>query len=163
MKNVNKGIYRVTRLVLATGLFVALSGCQHLVQRLRADTVRLVSPADGAKVFMPHPHFQWERPPNDRLEDAYQIQIRSDGGKRNVDETLAVVSRHVCAKALPAGAYHWRVRKAGGKWSDKRRFEVGEPKIFRVANSANSEAIRAVILEAAKNTRAKVLFEPGEY
>jgi len=145
-------------------LFAVLASAQETVER--DAVVQLVSPADGETVYMPHPHFRWERLPGTGLEDAHQIQIARDSDFETieVDDSLEVVSRFVSVKPLSAGTYFWRVRKVGSnQWSEVFRFTLGESKSFPVKNGATSEDISATIKEAAKNTPAKVLFEKGDY
>jgi len=128
--------------------------------------IRLLAPQNGATIYMPHPHFRWERLPDTSLEDVHQIQIArdSDFNTIEVDDSLEVVSRLVSVKPLDPGAYFWRVRKIGDKqWSEVFRFTLGESRIFPVNKGATSENIAAIIKETAKNTPAKVLFEKGDY
>ena len=107
----------------------------------RNTVVALLSPIDGETVYMPHPHFRWERLPGTRLEDAHQIQIARDSDfiSIEVDDSLEAVSRFVSVKPLSAGAYFWRVRKVGDKqWSEVFSFTLGESKIFPVKRGATS-------------------------
>jgi len=128
--------------------------------------VQLAFPKDGETVYMPHPHFRWDRSPEAKLEDAHQIEIATDSTFKSVevDDSLEVVSRFVSVKPLPCGNYFWRVRKVGGRqWSEAFSFKLGESKVFPVKKGATSEAIAAIIKEAAKNTPAKVVFAKGDY
>jgi len=136
------------------------------LQAQQGDAVRLVSPADGETVYMPHPHFRWARLPGTKLEDAHQIQIARDRDFADieVDDSLEVVSRFVSVNRLAPGTYFWRVRNVGGeRWSRVSTFALRESRIFPVKKGATSDDIAAVVREAAQNTPANVLFEKGEY
>ena len=97
----------VTLIVLSV-----LALCPLVSSAEKNTSIQLVSPADGETVYMPHPHFRWERLPGTRLEDAHQIQIARDSDfiSTEVDDSLEAVSRFVSVKPLSAGAYFWRVR-----------------------------------------------------
>lgn len=131
---------------------------------LAQSEVRLLSPENGATIYQPHPHFHWERLQPDNIEDAYQIQILGENKKVVDDDTFEVISRYVPVKELVPGKYSWRVRKApDGAWSKERNFELKVPEVYKIAAGSKPEQIEKTILEASKNTPAKVVFEPGEY
>jgi len=132
----------------------------------RDAVVELVSPKDGETVYMPHPHFRWQKKAGVGIEELYQIQISRDENFSElvVDDSLDVVSRLVCAKPLSPGTYFWRVcREDQTRWSKISRFTRGNSKEFPIKKGATTQEIAAVITEAAANTPAKVIFEQGDY
>ncbi|MDP6502289.1 MAG: hypothetical protein QF886_01685, partial [Planctomycetota bacterium] len=143
-----------------------LSSLMTLAADDRSDGLRLLVPEDQAIVYMPHPHFRWQKGADARIEDRYQIQVSRDNAFRNlvVDDSLDVVSRFVCPKPLPPGTYFWRLRPADAKaWSKTFRFKRDDSREFRIEVGVRQADIAATIAEAAANTPAKVIFEKGSY
>ena len=57
-------------------LFAVVASAQATVER--DAVVQLVSPKDGETVYMPHPHFRWQKKTGVGIEERYQIQISRD-------------------------------------------------------------------------------------
>ena len=134
--------------------------------RLAPDEVRLIAPENDSTLYMPHPHFHWQKEAGADIEDRYRVQISRDEAFQSlvVDQSLDVVSRLVCAKPLSPGKYFWRVRREDQtRWSKIFGFTRGNAKEYRIKKGATSQEIAAVITEAAANTPAKVIFEQGDY
>jgi len=134
--------------------------------RLAHDEVLLLSPQNGETLYMPHPHFRWQKEAGADIEDRYRVQVSRDEAFHTlvVDDSIDVVSRLVCAKPLSPGKYFWRVRREDQtRWSKTFRFARGNSNEYRIKKGATTEEIVAVLKEAAANTPAKVLFEPGDY
>ena len=134
--------------------------------RLVQDEVRLLAPQNGATIYAPHPHLHWQKEDSTNIEDFYRVQVSRDEAFRTlvVDDSLDVVSRLVCAKPLSTGKYFWRVRREDQKqWSKVYSFTRGNSAAYPIKKGATTQGIEAVLKEAAANTPAKVLFEPGDY
>ncbi|MDD7985146.1 hypothetical protein PQO01_09310 [Lentisphaera marina] len=134
--------------------------------RLAHDEISLLSPENGATLYLPHPHLHWQKEAGANIEDRYQVQISQDEDfqKLLIDDSLEVVSRLVCAKPLSIGTYFWRVRREGKKsWSKVFSFTRGKSKEYLVKKGSTTQEIAAVLKEAAGNTPAKLIFEPGDY
>jgi hypothetical protein len=132
----------------------------------RDAVVQLVSPKDGETLYMPHPHFRWQKGADARIEDRYEIQISSDEAFHTlvVDDSLDVVSRFVCPKPLPPGTYFWRLRRAGDvSWTKTFRFTREDSREYKIKAGALQLDIAATLSKAAANTPAKVSFEQGDY
>lgn len=141
---------------------VALTGFAFQFGLMVETTVTLLSPGDLATTVMPHPHFQWLGNPS---ADRYEIQISTDEHFQTLEDSDSVpVPRYVPLDALHAGTYWWRVRPAGGAWSQVRRITVNDPGSVYVVSTNNSMAvITNTIAAAAENTPSKLLFETGIY
>ena len=134
--------------------------------RLAHNEVRLLAPQNGATLYVPHPHFYWQKEAGADIEDRYRVQISRDEAFHTlvVDDSLDVVSRLVCAKPLSPGTFFWRVRREDHtRWSKVFRFTCGNSKEYRIKKGATTQEVAAVITEAAANTPAKVIFEQGNY
>jgi hypothetical protein len=130
------------------------------------DAPRPESPAEGAVVYAPHPHFRWLREADVKIDEVHCVQIARDEAFAEVvcEDHLEVVSRFVPVTALPPARYWWRVRRGDGDWSRATGFEVRAPgKTFTVRAGSDGETVRRMLLEAVKNAPARVDFEPGEY
>ena len=124
------------------------------------------SPAAGAIVYAPHPHFRWHREADVEIDEWHRIQIARDDAFAEVacDDRLQVVSRFVPVKALPAAKYWWRVRRGDGEWSQALEFEVRSPEnIFTIRAGSDAEAVTRALTAAAAHSPARVDFEPGRY
>lgn len=133
---------------------------------LGAGEPQLLSPAAGAAVYAPHPHFHWQRVEDAKFDEAHDLQIARDAefADRVVDEHLEVVSRFVPVKALLPGRYWWRVRRGEGAWSQAISFEVKTPpNEFTIRRGSDAKEVARVIAEAQANFPAIVHYEPGEY
>lgn len=131
-----------------------------------STSIEPLSPAEGEILYMPNPHLKWSRQPGTGLEERHQIQIATDADFANVirDESLAAVSRYVCAEPLPVGAYFWRVRKADGQWPAKSAsFKIAAGKVYPVQKGATFQEIKRTIELAVANTPSQVVFEQGTY
>jgi len=145
-------------------LFTVVASAQETVER--DAVVQLVSPMDGETVYMPHPHFRWQKKTGVGIEERYQIQISRDEkfNAIEVNDSLDVVSRYVSSKHLRPGTYFWRMRRVGDtSWSRVFRFMRGESRVHQIKTGATQHDIAATLAEAAANTPAKVIFEKGEY
>lgn len=130
-----------------------------------AETQRLLTPPAGAVVYVPHPHFRWEREADVKIDDIHRIQIARDEAFVGVvcDDRLEVVSRFVPVQALSPAKYWWRVQRNEGEWSEPVAFEVRSPeKVVLIRAGSDSECVMRAI-QAAANSPARVDFEPGEY
>ena len=74
------------------------------------------------------------------------------------------VSRFVPVRPLDPGQYWWRVRRGAGVWSEAVAFEVRMPeRRFTIRAGSDARTVGRTISEAAAQTPASVLFEPGNY
>lgn len=131
-----------------------------------ADAPKPETPAVGAVVYAPHPHFRWQREADVKIEELHRIQIARGQTFTDVvcDDRLEVVSRFLPVKALSPAKYWWRVRRGEGEWSDGQAFVVRSPeKVFFIRAGSDAEAVARVLQEAAASGPARVDFEPGEY
>ena len=148
-------------IVLAALLLIPLAALRA------ADAPKPESPAAGAVVYTPHPHFRWEREADVKIEEVHRIQIARGQTFTDVvcDDRLEVVSRFVPVKPLSPSKYWWRVRRGDSEWSQAVGFEVRAPdKIFTIRAGSDAQAVTRVLLEAAASSGpARVAFEPGEY
>ena len=145
-------------------MFAIVASAQQTVER--DAVVQLVSPKDGETVYMPHPHFRWQKKTGVGIEERYQIHISRDEkfSALQVNDSLDVVSRYVCSKHLRPGTYFWRMRRVGDtSWSKVLHFTRGDSKEYRIKVGATQGDIATTIAEAAANTPAKVIFEKGDY
>lgn len=123
-------------------------------------------PTNGAVVYSPHPHFHWQSTADAKVDEVHDLQIARDAAftERVCDERLEVVSRFVPVKALAPGRYWWRVRRAGGEWSQERAFEVkAAASAFTIRAGSDEKEVVRVMAEAQAHSPAVVNFEPGEY
>jgi hypothetical protein len=133
---------------------------------LCAGKPQLLSPVDGAVVYVPHPHFHWQREEDAKFDDAHDLQIARDAAfaDRVCDERLEVVSRFVPVKPLIPGSYWWRVRRADGEWSQARAFGIKTPQnSLAIRLGSDAREVARAIAEAQVHFPAIVHFEPGEY
>lgn len=125
-----------------------------------------IAPAAGSVTYAPHPHFQWQREADAKMEDVHAIQIARDENFASIvcEEKLEVVSRFVPLKPLPSGRYWWRVRRQERGWSQRMVFEVRQPQnVFTIRAGSDEKEAARVMTEAQKHFPALVKFEPGEY
>ena len=131
-----------------------------------ADAPALESPASGAVVYSPHPHFRWQREADVKIDEVHRIQVARDEAFAKVvcDDRLEVVSRFVPVKALSPGKHWWRVRRGEGEWSKAGPFEVRAPeRQFTIRAGSDAASVARVLEAAAASSPARVDFEPGEY
>ena len=124
------------------------------------------SPAAGAVVYAPHPHFRWEREAEVKIDEVHRIQFARDEKFAEVvcEDRLEVVSRFVPVNPLLPGNYWWRVRRGEDAWSAAVPFEVRVPEhVFTVRAGSDAAAVARVLQAAATSCPAQVNFEPGTY
>jgi len=137
-----------------------------LPQAKEIKELTLLSPENGATIYVPHPHLHWQKKSGTNIEDYYRIQVASDEAFQSlvIDDKIDAVSRLVSVKPLPTGKYFWRVRREDEQqWSKVFSFTRGESKVYPIKKGSTQQEIVAVLNEAAANTPARVLFEKGDY
>jgi hypothetical protein len=117
---------------------------------------------------LPHPAITWQASPE---AQAYRIQIASgEGFDKPVDEdTVHIVERYIPAEKLAPGNYRYRVASlsqsgAAGRWSEPAMLQVKEvTNKVRIAQGSNVHEIQQLVQQAASESPAHVVFEPGTY
>jgi hypothetical protein len=110
----------------------------------------------------PHPGILWAA---SQAFMEYDVEIATDADFKNVvaRDRIANVSRHVPARALEPGAYHWRAL-AEGRAAVTGAFQIDRPsREIRIPAGSGMDAIRAALAEAREQDSTRITFEPGEY
>jgi hypothetical protein len=147
----------------------ASAGCEKSSSHAIPTPV-LKAPADNSQTIVFHPSLSWENAFDRSMTVA--IQIASDDRFSQIadaDRVHSVSDWYVPAKRLEPGTYHWRARfekdsGEAGAWSERRAFRIIEPETtLRVTPEMPLEAIRAIAIQAAAASSARIIFEKAEY
>lgn len=147
----------------------------------RKDAPRQLSPASGATLYTPHPHFSWEpscSPVAINATCSYRIELRNSTSGRLVAQstTSSVITRYVplvplTTTSTTAFEFEWRVAAvftstAGDVWSGWRPFHTHATSASRTyivdrAEASSFTALQAIFdMACAGDTPAFVRFEP---
>jgi hypothetical protein len=153
------------------------------------DTPMLISPAPGAMLRTPHPHFSWApscQPVAIGAQCTYAIEVRDSAtqgaGFMVASNTSSVITRFVPLSPMPlglvgdsdsaAGAYEWRVASVStattqpvSNWSSWHPFSVGraEPRPQPITNTTTYAEMQAIFAQACSGAKSEggwVRFEP---